>query len=374
MKQVYQGILVFIVLIIILLLPSCHVGRYVWWNLADIDDYKKFPNVEINNGEEVFEFYYPSQNVTFQIPEKYNKDSKMKDFDSFLEKKKTVAFLIVRNDSLIYENYFKGLADSTIIQSFSTSKAIVSALVGIAIDEGYIYSTSQSITFFLKELENKPGFDKITIEDLLNMRSGFRFGEGYENPFGDIAKYYYGKNLEKYITNLKIVEEPDKQYNYMGVNTLLLSLIVERATNTRLNKYTEAKLWKPLGMEYDASWSVDSKKNQTIKSFCCLNARVRDFAKFGRLYLNNGNWNGEQIVPEKWVKKSTSIINDSRDSQGYPYTYQWRVLENGSFFAKGILGQYIFVYPEKNLIFVRIGKKYGGVDWADLFLELSKQL
>ena len=104
------------------------------------------------------------------------------------------------------------------------------------------------------------------------------------------------------------------------------------------------------------------------------NARVRDFAKFGRLYLNNGNWNGEQIVPEKWVKKSTSIINDSRDSQGYPYTYQWRVLENGAFFAKGILGQYIFVYPEKNLIFVRIGKKYGGVDWADLFLELSKQL
>ncbi len=373
MRQFNQGTFISIILVL-LLLPSCHVGRYFWWNAADINDYKKFPNVEINNGEDVFEFFYPSQNITFQIPDKYDQDSKFNNFEEFLEKKKTVAFLVIRNDSLLYENYFYKFADSSVIQSFSTSKTIVSAMVGIAIDEGYIYSVSQSITFFLKELENKPGFSKITIEDLLNMRSGIQFGEAYLNPFGDIAKYYYGRNLEKYITNLKIAEEPDENYAYIGVNTLLLSLIVERATNTRFNEYTERKLWKPLGMEYEASWSIDSKKNQTIKSFCCLNARARDFAKFGRLYLNRGNWNGKQIVPEKWVDRSISIINDSRDSQGYPYTYQWRVLENGCYFAKGILGQYIFVNPNKNLVFVRMGKKYAGVDWADLFVELSVQL
>jgi len=372
-KQIRRGNF-FLLLLLVFLLPSCHVGRYIWWNLADIDDYKKFPSVDIGNSEEVFEFYYPTENFTFEIPEKYNDDKKPPDFESFLDKNKTVAFLVIRNDSLIYENYFRKYADSTVIQSFSTSKAFVSALVGIAIDEGYIYSTSQPITFFLKELENKSGFDKITIEDLLNMRSGIKYNEGYANPFGEIAKYYYGTNLEKFVSRLKIEEEADQNYNYIGVNTLLLSLIVERATNTKLNEYTESKLWKPLGMEFDATWSVDSKKNQTVKSFCCLNARARDFAKFGRLYLNNGNWNGEQIVPEKWVEKSTTIINDSRDSQGYPYTYQWRVLENGSFFAKGILGQYIFVFPEKNLIFVRFGKKYAGIDWADLFLELSEQL
>lgn len=372
-KQINRGNFIFF-LLLIFILPSCHVGRYIWWNLADIDDYKKFPSVEIDNSDKVFEFFYPEQNFTFEIPEKYNGDKKPPDFESFLDKNKTVAFLVIRNDTLIYENYFRKYADSSVIQSFSTSKAFVSALVGIAMDEGYIYSTSQSITFFLKELENKPGFNKITIEDLLNMRSGIKYTEGYANPFGEIAKYYYGTNLEKFVTRLKIEEEPDTTYNYIGVNTLLLSLIVERATNTKLNEYTEAKLWKPLGMEYNATWSVDSKKNQTVKSFCCLNARARDFAKFGRLYLNNGNWNGEQIVTEKWVENSTSIINDSRDSQGYPYTYQWRVLENGSFFAKGILGQYIFVYPEKNLIFVRFGKKYAGIDWTDFFLEISKQL
>lgn len=372
MKQVTQSISIFLLLAVILL-PSCHVGRYFWWNLADIDDYNKFQKVEIDTGEKSFNFYKPRQNISLQIPEKY-KSPKSTNFEGFLDQKKTVAFLIVRNDSLIFENYFNKFTDSTVIQSFSMSKSIVSALVGIAIDEGYIYSTSQSITFFLKELESKPGFNKITIEDLLNMRSGIKFSEGYANPFGDIAKYYYGTNLEKFVSNLKIAEEPDQNYNYIGVNTLLLSLIVERATNTKLNKYTEAKLWKPLGMEYDASWSVDSKKYQTIKSFCCLNARVRDFAKFGRLYLNKGNWNGEQIVPEKWVLRSTSIINDSKDSQGYAYTYQWRVLENGCFFAKGILGQYIFVNPAKNLVFVRMGKKYADVDWADFCLKLSEQL
>ena len=160
---------------------------------------------------------------------------------------------------------------------------------------------------------------------------------------------------------------------YISVNTILLSLIIERATGTKLNKYLEQKIWQPLGMQFNASWSIDSEKHQTFKSNCCLNGQAVDFAKFGRLYLNKGNWEGDQVVPEKWVKKSISIINDSRESQGYPYTYQWRVLENGAFFAKGILGQYIFVFPEKNLIFVRIGKKYGKIDWADLFLELSEQ-
>ncbi len=138
----------------------------------------------------------------------------------------------------------------------------------------------------------------------------------------------------------------------------------------KINKYLEQKIWQPIGMESDASWSIDSEKNQTIKAFCCINAVARDFARFGRLYLKKGNWNGKQVVPEKWVIRSTSIINDSRDSQGYPYTYQWRVLENGAFFAKGILGQYIFVYPEKNLVFVRMGKDYADIDWADLFVEL----
>jgi CubicO group peptidase (beta-lactamase class C family) len=371
-KKILFLTLLFLILIIFCLLPK-HVGRFFYWNLADLNDYKRFPSLEIKKGEHSFTFFEAGGNFNFQIPEKYNPDSKWNTFEQYLEKKKTVAFIVIRNDSLIYENYFAGYDEASIIPSFSISKSFVSALVGIAINEGYIYSTSQSITFFLKELES-PEFDKITIEDLLNMRSGIKFNEGYTSPFADMAKYYYGTDLEKYITKLSVEDPPDIHYNYISVNTLLLSLIVERATNIKFSKYCRQKLWKPLEMEFDASWSVDSEENQTIKSFCCINARARDFAKFGRLYLHYGNWNGHQIVPEKWVKTSRSILNDSRDSQNYPYTYQWRVLENGCFFAKGILGQYIFVNPDKNLVFVRMGKKYADVDWADLFVELSKQL
>lgn len=370
-KYSFKFILLFLVLVI--LLPSCHIGRYFYWNLADLNDYKKFPSLPIEKGNNSFTFFESNNNYKFNIPEKYNPDNKWNTFEQYLEKKKAVAFIVIRNDSLMYENYFAGYDETSIIPSFSASKSFVSALVGIAIDEGYIYSTSQSITFFLKELES-PEFDRITIENLLNMRSGIKFNEGYNSPFADMAKYYYGTDLEKYITKLSVEEPPDIHYNYISVNTLLLSLIVERATNTKLNEYCRQKLWKPLEMEFGASWSIDSEENQTIKSFCCINARARDFAKFGRLYLHYGSWNGNQIVPEKWVKTTRSILNDSRDSQGYPYTYQWRVLENGCFFAKGILGQYIFVNPDKNLIFVRMGKKYADVDWADLFVELSKQL
>nr|NQU90559.1 serine hydrolase [Bacteroidota bacterium] len=221
---------------------------------------------------------------------------------------------------------------------------------------------------------NDPHFENIRLEDLLNMRSGIKFNEGYSNPFADMAKYYYGRNLNKYIGKIKIEEKPDISYNYIGVNTQLLGMALERATGKKMNVYLEEKIWKPLGMEYDASWSVDSKKHQQIKAFCCINARAKDFAKFGRLYLNHGKMNGKTILPKDWVKKSTSIINDSKDSQGHPYTYQWRVKEDGAIYAKGVLGQYIYIFPEKNIIIVRLGKKATDVKWPMLFEELCREL
>lgn len=365
-------ILAFIIIAGIFLLPK-HILRFFYWNYADLNDYQKFPHVPVKKGESTFYFREAMDSFSFIIPDKFTQGKDYQNFESFVEEKKTVAFLVVKNDTLIYEKYFDNYTDSSIIPSFSVSKPFVSALVGIAIDEGKIKSTMVPITNFLPELTN-PGFEEITIEDMLNMRSGIDYNEGYNSPFADMAKYYYGTNLANYIKKLKLKESPDLTYDYISVNTLLLSLIVERATNFKINNYLEQKIWQPIGMESDATWSIDSEENQTIKSFCCINAVARDFARFGRLYLKKGNWEGHQIISEEWVNRSTSVINDSRDSQGYPYTYQWRVLPNGSFFAKGILGQYIFVYPEKNLIFVRMGKDYADIDWADFCLELSKAL
>ena len=359
----------------LLVMMSCHVGRFFYFNFADINDYKKFPALPVENGGDAFYFDEPDKDFDLALPADFQTEDKNFSLDQFLDKNKTVAFLTIRNDTILYERYFSGYADSSIIPSFSVSKAFISALTGIAIDEGYIESADQPITDFIPELLNQdPAFEKIRLEDLLNMRSGIKFNEGYSNPFADMAKYYYGKNLKKYITKLKIEGPPDQSYNYISVNTLLLGMAIERATGGQLNKYLREKIWVPLGMEFDASWNVDSKKDNQIKMFCCINARAHDFAKFGRLYLNKGNWNGRQIVPQEWIEKSMSIINDSRDSQDYPYTYQWRVKEDGAIFAKGVLGQYIYVDPGKNVIVVRLGKKSAGVHWARLMEDMCEEL
>jgi CubicO group peptidase (beta-lactamase class C family) len=363
----------FLSVLLLVTLSSCHVARFFYYNFADMRDYKKFPSQKIDKPSKPFLFKEAVKQLDPVIPQGFNTKN-LRTFDQFLEKEKTLSFLIIRNDSVLYQNYFHRYDSASILPSFSVAKAFVSALVGIAISESSIKSVHQPITDFIPELKKNPGFEKITLEDLLNMRSGIRFNEGYSSPFADMAKYYYGLNLRKYILKLKVESPPGLQYNYQSVNTLLLGIALENATGKTLSAYLEEKIWKPVGMEFPASWSVDSRQDQAVKAFCCINARALDFARFGRLYLNNGNWNGRQIVPASWVKHSTSIVNDSRDSQGYPYTYHWRVSEKGSYFAKGILGQYIFVDPKKKIIIVRMGTGNGDVIWPHFFEALVQQL
>jgi len=375
MKQFTRILKLSLLFFFLVSLTGCYVGRYFIWNFADINDYKKFPKVPVHHGETTFYFAESADKPDLSLPAQFDPEGKYGSLDRFNEKNKTVAFLIIRNDTILYEKYFAGYGDTSVYPSFSVSKAFTSALTGIAIGEGYIESTQQPVTDFLPFLkESDPAFEKVRLEDLLNMRSGIRFDEGYANPFASMAKYYYGTNLKKYVTKLKTKSPPDQFYNYQSVNTLLLGMAIEQATGRQLNKYLEEKIWKPLQMESDASWNIDSKKDNQIKVFCCINAHARDFARFGRLYLHKGNWEGKQIVPREWVERSMSIINDSRDSQNYPYTYQWRVKEDGAVFAKGILGQYIYVYPAKNIIMVRLGKKTAGVNWADLMEKLCPEL
>jgi len=315
-------------------------------------------------------FQFGDNHFDIPLPEKYF-DIKNPDLAAFLQNNHTVAFLVVKNDTIVFEEYFAGYDETTIIPSFSVSKTFVSALVGIAVAEGYFQNTYQPVTKFLPELmEADTMFSLITLEDLLNMRSGIRFAESYGSPFSDMAKFYYGRHLKKYLTKLEIAAPPDEAYDYISVNTLLLAIAIERATGMPLNEYLSAKIWQPLGMEHDATMNIDSRQGNQIKGFCCLNARTRDFARFGRLYLNGGSWQGHQIIPQNWVEKSLTIINNSLDSQGYPYTYHWRVKPDGAIFAKGVLGQYIYVDVEKNIIIIRLGKKSAGVHWPGFFEDI----
>jgi len=375
LKYISPAFHLLLVAFISLTLTSCHVGRYFFWNFADINDYKKFSSLPIEKASDEFSFKEKSVTTNLTVPQIFEEKSGVITFDEFQENHETVAFMIIRNDSILYEKYYSGYDDSAIIPSFSLSKSFISALIGIAVDENFIKNVHQPVTDFIPELkQNDPRFENITLEHLLNMRSGIRFNEGYSNPFADMAKYYYGRNLNKYLRQLKIESQPDEKYNYLSVNTLLLGIALERATGKKLNQYLEEKIWKPLNMEFDASWSIDSKTDNQIKAFCCINARTRDFAKFGRLYLHNGKYNNQQIIPEEWIKKTMAITNNSKDSQNYAYNYSWRVKEDGAIFAKGVLGQYIYVFPEKNIIMVRLGKKTDGINWPQFMEQICTGL
>jgi CubicO group peptidase (beta-lactamase class C family) len=364
---------ILILLIITLILNSCHVGRFFVYNFADMKDYKKFPQIELSKSDTPFKFKEDLDDkhltdITF--PERLMQDKEINSWDLLFEETKTLSFIIIKDDNILFERYSSGEMDE-MYTSFSVAKSYISALIGIAIDEGKIKSVDEPITNYLDFFKNE-GFEKITIEHLLNMESGIDFNENYFNPFGEVGQYYYGLNLKKYVTKLKIKEEPGKNYEYISVNTLLLGMIVEKATGMKVYEYLDEKIWKPLGMEFEATINVDSKKNDMTKSFCCINARSRDYAKFGRLYLNNGNWNGTQVISEEWVRKSTEYRKEATSS--YYYQYQWRIGKSGGYFAQGLLGQFIYINPKKNIIIVRNAKKNGINNWLSIFDYIAKKI
>lgn len=364
LSRFWQPILISITLTA---LTSCMVGRVVFYNFADIKDYKKFPSRQVRKGESAFSF---ARGEHGRAPKDLTIDGKTYPFEEYLKDNKTVAFLIIQNDSIQYENYFRNYDESSIVTSFSMAKSITSILIGCAIDDKLIQSVNEPVTNYIPELK-KSGFDKVTIRHLLQMTSGLKFNEGYFNPFGEVGNFYYGRNLRKAINKLKLKSEPGKKFEYLSGNAQLLGLVLERALKDRtVSSYLEEKIWKPLQMEYDASWSLDKKKNGLEKTFCCINARARDYAKIGRLYLNRGNWNGKQIVSENWVWRSTTA--EERNGSVRFYQYQWWIPAQGDFLAEGFLGQFIYVHPEKDLIIVRLGKNEGKAKWWEIFTSLGQ--
>jgi CubicO group peptidase (beta-lactamase class C family) len=346
------------------LLTSCQVGRFIFYNFADINDHKKFPSRTLTAGAVTYPFQTTNAGKS---PKEINGIP----FEKYLEDNKTVAFLIIQRDTIVYEKYFRGYTERSIVPSFSMAKSVTSILIGCAIDDGLIKSVDEPVTHYIPELK-KNGFDKVTIRHLLQMTSGIRFNESYVNPFGDAASFYYGLNLRKSIKKMKLKSEPGEKFEYVSGNTQLLGLVLERALQGKtITSYLQEKLWTPLGMEFDASWSIDRKKEGLEKTFCCLNARARDFAKMGRLYKNKGNWNGQQIVSRQWVEESTRL--DISEGSARFYQYQWWMPTPGEgFMAEGILGQFVYVHPTKDLIIVRLGKKEGKADWWKVFTALAK--
>lgn len=364
--------LLVIVVLTQLCCAGCHVGRFFIYNFADIQDYKKFPSMRVELDPTVTPFTFATLPDSALLRPKVTIEDKRLSLQDLMKKTGTVALILIKNDTILMEEYRHPKGEEVIVPSFSVAKSFTSALVGIAIAEGHIKSVDQSIRDYVPELPEDP-FQAITIEHLLEMRSGLKFNESYVNPFGHVATSYYGTNLKQFTKTLKAEEPPNKSFNYISINTQLLGWAVENATGKKLATYLAEKIWQPLQMEYDASWSLDSRRHQTAKAFCCINARARDFAKFGRLYLNYGRWGDQQVIPREWVEQST----DFTLGKSGKYRYQWWRRSGAyktDFYAQGILGQYIYINREENVIGIRLGKRYGKMGWVNFFRSLTQTL
>ncbi|WP_426210860.1 serine hydrolase domain-containing protein [Massilia sp. TWP1-3-3] len=319
-------------------------------------------------------------------------------FDAVMEKTGTVAIVVVKHGKVVLEQYYNGYQRDSIVTSFSVAKSMVSALVGIAIRDGHIATVDDPITRYLPELAiNDQRFTRITIRNLLEMRSGIQFVEGYGSPFADASRFYLTPDLAGKIKGLRIEHAPDAAYQYSSGDTQLLGTIVQRATGVPLPRYLQEKIWQPMGAAYDASWSLDSQQSALPKAFCCVNARALDFARFGQLYLKDGSFNGQQIVPAEWVRQSTQVREHagssaaSRWNMEAPntfaaayYAWQWRrppvvdvpselgVKPSHDFYAEGHLGQFIYVAPDEDMVIVRFGKRYGNAWWPGVLGRIAR--
>jgi CubicO group peptidase (beta-lactamase class C family) len=325
-----------------------YIYKALIYNFADIDDLDIFDT-------RVVEIAKPQP---WPLAADYNKKNPTDSLLKELEKNRSVAFLVIKNDSIRYEQYWDHYDQNSYSNSFSMAKSIVSILVGIAHDEGKIKSLDEPVGNYLPHFkENNNGI--LTIRQVLMMSSALNWDESYSSLFSVTTKAYYGTDLNKLVNDLSVVGVTGKKFEYMSGNTLLLSMIVEKATGMTLSDYASEKIWKPVGAEQPAQWSLD-KKGGEEKSYCCFYSNARDFARFGKLYLDSGMWNGKQIVSKNYVKESlTPACVDFSGNEPNCYGYQWWITEESGhsiFYCRGLRGQYIVIIPDQRIIFVRLGK------------------
>ena len=316
-----------------------------------IYDLDVFPHSTVEAGEDVA-----------QIPlhTDFNKYELSAEDRKFVEEMKSKALLIFRGDSLMYEEYWGDHTEITVSNSFSVAKTLVALLISIAVEEGKIKSLDESVSNYIPEFKNG-GKEVITIRHLLAMSSGLDWEESGKNPLSDNAESYYGSDLYGHVTRQRLEREPGKLFKYQSGNSQLLGFIVEKATGMDLSAYAEKKIWKKIGAEHDAFWSLDKELGDE-KAFCCMYATARDYGRLGQLILNKGKYNGEQIFPLWYYHEMTSPsaldTEDGVKNSRYGLHIWTYMDEEGQVnYCRGIKGQYIITIPEQNLLIIRLGSE-----------------
>ncbi len=339
-----------------LCMPTYVRKTLIHW-YPDITDTYLFPSNAVVKADSCWDFSLSRRFNTYEMTPEEN---------AYLKKFGTVAYLVIQQDSVLYEEYREGWTPQTLSNIFSATKSIVGLLVGIAHDEGYIETLDDKVSKYLPEFRDG---EKITIRNLLTMSSGLNWDEAYTSLFSKTTEAYYGEDIRHLIMSLRVEEEPGKRYSYKSGDTQLLSFVLEAALAKggregeamTISDYAARKLWQPMEICNDALWNLD-RQGGDEKAYCCFNTTARDLAHLGRLIINRGNWNGKQIVSESYLQEAitpaTYLVNEFGDGALDYYGFQiWIMHYRGMQFPafRGLGGQYVFIIPEKNAIVVRLG-------------------
>lgn len=376
------------------LLPEGYVPRYFSYILRNqfrqtIDDYRYFTSKPVGAAAKPVLFRQGLRDNLFETITYNSKGVSMTEpFDSLMTRSGTTALLVIRNGTLLCERYYNGYGPQSVSRYMSATKSFLSALVGIALDERLIGSVCDPVTLYVPELAGK-GFERITLENLLKMDSGIPFDEGLM-PWSLQMKQYYSPDVRKGILGLKPANDVGSFFHYNDWHPELLTLILERVTGAPVTDYFEKKLWIPMGAGSGARIVTDSARHGFEKMDSGLCGTAMDLARFGSLFLNGGAVDGKKVVPESWVKESTSIEGSAAEMghfryyERHPwgnwfhsgkayYKYFWWGYRTGEesddYFAMGVLGQILYISPRKKTIMVRLGKDWGIAGWWPTVLK-----
>ena len=327
-------------------------------------------------------FYFPVDTKT--LPDSFEYNNNAISTQGFITDSQTTGLLVLKNGNIVYEDYWLGHEKNKQHISFSVAKSFVSALLGIAVEEGVVTSIEQAVTDYVPELMGS-GYEGVSIKNVLQMSSGVSFNEDYGDFNSDINRFSrataFGTSLDEFSASLVREKEPGTYHHYVSIDTQVLGMVLTRATGESLTDYLSEKIWQPLGMEHQAFWLADDYGMELALGG--LNVSLRDYAKLGWLYLNQGTWtdnqgNTQQIVSKQWVIDSTSAVaphlvagkDNPASSSSFGYGYQWWLPlgAEDEFSAQGIYNQYIYVDPDQNLVIVKNSANYRFTDkslnWA----------
>ena len=312
-------------------------------NTAFISDYEYFDNKEIRSANP----------QPWALHKQYNTIDQSDELEELNYERKTKSFLVIKNDSILFEKYYDGHKQTDISNSFSVAKSIVTSMMGKAIMEGKIKSLNQPVSDFFEEYKDGMA-SELTVGDLASMSSGMKWNEKYYSVINITSESYFTDDLRSVILRQEIENKPGQAFRYSSGDTQLLAMVIEKATGTSLSDYLSQKFWSPMGAETIALWQIDSKESGMEKAYCCIAATARDFARFGKLYIDKGKWGDTEILDPSFVELSLKPVFDDSPFYGYGwwlYEYEGKKV----FTMNGHRGQFVISFPDENIIIVRQG-------------------